>query len=172
MMKTSSSILPLQLIMLKSTGQEMNLTLLQVDHLQLLHVHELNLDLHYLNVESTPSKEIQKRTSVGCISKRMVDKIDVALIIICLLIIVIVAIWLLLCYRWNLYPYTKYERVIPPNENAIMVAKKGEPLTAEEMKIRRDNARDFCQAMSNTENFMSIYCKVPSKFGGINCDDI
>jgi hypothetical protein len=169
MMTSSLSISQLQLIMLKSIDQKMNLTILQVDQLQLLHVHELNLDP---NAESIQSKEIQKRTSVGCISKRMVDKIDVALIIICLLIIVIVAIYLLLCYRWNLYPYTKYERVIPPNENAIMVANKGEPLTAEEMKIRRDNARDFCQAMSNTENFMSIYCKVPSKFGGINCDDI
>jgi hypothetical protein len=101
----------------------------------------------------------------------MVDKIDTVLIVLSLLIIVIVAIWLLLSYRWNKYPYTKYERVLPA-ENAVMAAKRGKALTADEIKARQDRARDFCQAMSNTENFMSMYCNVPSEFGTINCDEI
>lgn len=102
----------------------------------------------------------------------MVDKIDTILIIISLIIIIIFFAYLLLCYRWNLYPYTIYERVPPSEDNTVIAAKRGEPFTPDEIEERRQYAANFCNAMANTYNFVTLYCSEESKFGLLDCEGI
>lgn len=99
----------------------------------------------------------------------MVDKIDTILVIVALILIIVWFTYLLLCYRWNWYPYTRYERIPPDEENTVMAARRGEEYTAEEIEQRKDYAAEFCTRMANTENFMTKYCDITSEFGLIDC---